>query len=140
MPGTKASFWGGFGAAVALSAQKSPQPPHPAARAPLLRAVGISMENEAPLWEVVLLLPSQRVRDWPGRRSGQSRQGWLGQPAPLPGLHCCVVQPALSADGRVPVLTAALTPLCFFGVQICQGRWWREHIKAFFFFFHFLES
>lgn len=35
-------------------------------------------------------------------------------------------------DDRVPFLTAALTPLCFFGVQICQGHCLRMNIKAFF--------
>ena len=94
------------------------------------------MENEAPVWEIVLFLPLQRVSGLArGSRAGRSRQGcWLGQATPFPNLHSCVLQPALSTDNRVPVLTAALTPLCFFGVQICQGRRLREYIKAFFFF------
>lgn len=44
-----------------------------------------------------------------------------------------------SIDNRVLFLTAALTPLCFFGVQICQGYCLRMNIKAFF-SPHLLES
>lgn len=64
---------------------------------------------------------------------------WLRQAAPFPNLYSCVLQHALSIDNHVLFLTAALTPLCFFGVQICQGCWLRKYIKAFF-SFHLLES
>lgn len=76
-----------------------------------------------------IFFPSLETEDALERQRNPRQMGLLAQ---FLNLYPRVFQRALSIDGRVPFLTAALTPLCFFGVQICQGRCLRMNMKALF--------
>lgn len=100
----------------------------------LIWGAGRTTESRNPLKEHHPFLPSPRIRTcWDGRETRGRWGCWLRQAAPFSNLYSCVLQHALSIDNHVLFLTAALTPLCFFAVQICQGCWLRKYIKAFFF-------
>lgn len=47
------------------------------------------MENEAPVWEIILVLPSQRVSDWPGA-AGQAEAGRAAGSGRLLASQICI--------------------------------------------------